>query len=111
MISGFVDLDRGGHSRHENDALRHLIDVDAHGDSLREPHPGEDRIDDGNALPVRLRIGDVDRAIDVGVTTRKCTLRTIDGNVRGTLSFEQRSSVAGASRCMARFRPTAQSRA
>jgi hypothetical protein len=76
MISGLVDLDRGGHSGHENDALRHLIDVDAHGESLREPHPGEDRIDDGNALPVRLCIGDVDLtgdANDVATHSRAVT--------------------------------------
>ena len=57
-------MDRCGYSGHENDAIRHFIDVDTHGDSLREPHPGEDRIDRGDALPVRLCVCDVDLACD-----------------------------------------------
>ena len=38
--------------------------MDAHRDTLRQPHPGEDRVDVGNPLPVGLRVGDIDRAGD-----------------------------------------------
>jgi hypothetical protein len=38
MIAGLIDLDRGGHSGHENDIPLYPVDVDTHGNSLREPH-------------------------------------------------------------------------
>jgi len=41
-------------------AIRYLIDVDAHGHALSEAHPGEDRVDRGDALLVGLRICDID---------------------------------------------------
>ncbi len=57
-----IDLDRGRHSRRQRHALRHFIDVDAHGYALGKAHPSEDRIDRGNPLLIGLRVGDVDRA-------------------------------------------------
>ena len=59
-----IDLHGGGHSRREHHALGHLIDVDAHRDALREAHPGEDRVDGREPLPVGLRVRDIDGAGD-----------------------------------------------
>jgi hypothetical protein len=49
-----IDLYSGGHFGYEYDSLWHLIDLNAHWNSLREPHPGEDWVDRRNPLPVRL---------------------------------------------------------
>src|SRR5580658_1155664 len=51
MISRVIDLDRGGHPGHESDALRDPVYLDAHGNSLREPHPCENWIDHRDPLP------------------------------------------------------------
>src|SRR5262249_30520589 len=48
----------------ENDALGHMIDVDAHRDALGQPHPGEDRVDLRKSSGAGLRIGDIDAARD-----------------------------------------------
>ncbi len=58
------DLDGGRHARRKNHALRHVIQMDAHRHALRRPHPGEDRVDCGEPLGVRLRIRHVDAARD-----------------------------------------------
>ena len=42
----------------------YIIYVDAHWNALREPHPGEDRVDRGEPFLVRLRICDIDRLGD-----------------------------------------------
>src|SRR6266853_1159388 len=42
-----IDLYGGGQSGREDDALRHLIDMDAHRNALCQAHPGEDRVDRG----------------------------------------------------------------
>ena len=63
-------MHRGGHPRRENYARRHMIDLDANWNPLRQPHPGEDRIDVGKALPIGLRVRHIDaprNAADVPV--------------------------------------------
>ena len=47
---------------YERALARDFIDIDAHRDTLSEADPGKDRIDRGEALPVWLRVGDVDAA-------------------------------------------------
>src|ERR1700760_1632869 len=59
-----VDLGGGGHAGGQDDGRRYVIDMNADGDTLGEAHPRENRIDGGDALTVRLRIRDVDRAGD-----------------------------------------------
>ena len=59
-----IDLHGGRHSCRKHHALRHLINMDAHGDALRQAHPGKDRVDVGEPLPIGLRVGDVDAAGD-----------------------------------------------
>src|SRR5262245_63375357 len=54
-----VDFHGGGLAGGENDALGHMIDVDAHGNALRQPHPGEDRVEMRESLWAGLRIGGV----------------------------------------------------
>ena len=41
-----------------------MIDVDADRNALGQAHPGEDRVDRGEALLGRLSVGDVDGAGD-----------------------------------------------
>jgi len=45
-----IDLHRSRHPGREDHTYRHLIDVDAHWYSLRQAHPGEDRVDRGEPL-------------------------------------------------------------
>src|SRR6516164_10431056 len=59
-----IDLHCGRHPRNEHHTLRHLIDVDAHWDTLCQAHPSEDRVDTGKTLPIGLRIRDIDAAGD-----------------------------------------------
>src|ERR1700722_3702793 len=63
-IARLIDLHRGGHPGHESEALRHLVDVDTHRNPLREPHPGEDRINRGDPLSIRLCVRDIDLTRD-----------------------------------------------
>src|SRR3954471_12076223 len=60
----YIDLHGGGHPRCKHHAFGHRVDMDAHRDTLGQPHPGEDRVDIGDPLPVGLRVGDIDRAGD-----------------------------------------------
>src|SRR5215831_9808211 len=62
--SGGADLHRCSHPGGEDHPIGHLIDVDAHRNALRQPHPGEDRVNVGKPLPVGLRIRDIDTAGD-----------------------------------------------
>src|SRR5262252_2667075 len=55
-----VDFHGGCLAGGENDALGHMIDVDAHGNALGQTHPGEDRVDLRESLRAGLRIRDVD---------------------------------------------------
>src|SRR5229473_7971054 len=64
-----IDLHGASHAGRQYHAFRHLIDVDAHRDALGQPHPGEDRIDVGQALAVGLGISDVDAARDAADVT------------------------------------------
>src|SRR5260370_30391965 len=57
-----IDLHGRRHPCREDHTLWHLIDVDAHRYALRQAHPGEDRVDVGEPLPVGLRVCDVDAA-------------------------------------------------
>src|SRR5580692_4640461 len=59
-----IDLNGGGHPGRKHHALGYLIDVDAHRNALRQTHPGEDRVDLSQPLPVGLRVCDVDAAGD-----------------------------------------------
>jgi hypothetical protein len=59
-----IDLDGGGHAGGKDNAWGHLIDMDADRDALGQAHPGEDGVDVGDALIVRLRVRNVDRAGD-----------------------------------------------
>ena len=59
-----IDLHRGRHPGREDHTLRHLIDVNAYWDALRQPHPSEDRVDRGQPLSVGLRVRDIDPARD-----------------------------------------------
>ena len=55
-----IDLYRGGHSGRQDHTWRHVIDMNAHRDPLGQTHPGKYRIDLSQALPVGLRVCDVD---------------------------------------------------
>jgi hypothetical protein len=57
-----IDLDRGGHAGDQANAVRYLIDPDAHGHALSKAHPSENRVDSGKPLLVGLRVRDVDTA-------------------------------------------------
>src|SRR6266446_5910900 len=59
-----IDLHSSRHPGCEDHTLRHLIDVDAHRNALRQAHPGEDRVDRGEPLPVGLRVRHIDAARD-----------------------------------------------
>src|SRR5271169_5366132 len=59
-----IDLHGRGHPSRQDHTLRHLIDVDAHRNALRQAHPGKDRVDLSQPLTVRLRVRDVDAAGD-----------------------------------------------
>src|SRR5713226_5554397 len=59
-----IDLHGGGHASHQPDAIRHLINVDAHRHALRKTHPGKNRIYRGKSRLIRLRVRDVDAAGD-----------------------------------------------
>src|SRR5258707_2229151 len=59
-----IDLNGSCHASHQADAIRHLIDVDAHRHALRKAHPGEDRIYRGEPSLIRLRVRDVDATGD-----------------------------------------------
>ena len=62
-----MDLDRGGHARHEHHALRNRFELDAQGDALRQAHPREDRVRRRDALIVRLRVRDPGAAMVLDV--------------------------------------------
>ena len=47
-----------------HDVGRHLVDMDADRDALGQAHPGEDRVDGRDPLPVGLRVRHVDGAGD-----------------------------------------------
>src|SRR6266568_6303886 len=64
-----IDLHRASHAGRQDHAFRHLIDMDAHRDALGQPHPGEDRIDVGQALAVGLGIRDADATRDAADMT------------------------------------------
>src|ERR1700692_3166620 len=66
-----IDLHGSGHASHQADAIRHLIDVDAHRHALRKAHPGKDRIYRGEPRRVRLYVRDVDAAGDAADMARK----------------------------------------
>src|SRR5258707_6036034 len=55
-----IDLHRSGHSGCKSHTGWDLIDDDAHREALRQANPGEDRVDGGEALPIGLRVRDVD---------------------------------------------------
>ena len=55
---------RRSHASHQSDAIRHLIDADAHRHALRKPDPGEDRIYRGEPRLIRLRVRDVNAMSD-----------------------------------------------
>src|ERR1700681_1867124 len=59
-----IDLHRGRRASHQSDAIRYLIDVDAHRHALRKADPSEDRIYRGEPRLIRLRIRDVDATGD-----------------------------------------------
>jgi hypothetical protein len=59
-----IDLHGGRHSCRQDHTLGHLIDVDAHRNTLGQANPGEDWVDVGEPLPVGLRVCDVDAARD-----------------------------------------------
>src|SRR6266480_702158 len=59
-----IDLNRRRHSGCQDNALGHVIDMDANRDPLRQPHPGEDWVDRGDPLSVWLCVGPVDRTGD-----------------------------------------------
>ena len=65
-----MDLDRGGHARHEHRALRNRFELDAQGDALRQAHPREDRVRRRDALVVRLRVRDPGAAMVLDVQLR-----------------------------------------
>ena len=62
--AGGSDLDRRGDAGHQLHPLRNGIDVNFNRDTLCQPHPGEDRIDRGDAQLIGLRVWHVDRASD-----------------------------------------------
>src|SRR6516165_7831583 len=65
-----IDLHGRRHPGGQDDALGHLIDMNTDRDALRQAHPGEDRVDIGETLPVGLCVCDVDAtgdAVDMAV--------------------------------------------
>src|SRR5580658_1633450 len=66
---GALDLDGGRQSGHQSHALRHLIQVDAHGNALCKANPGKDRIYRGQPLLVWLGVRDVDSTRNSGNMT------------------------------------------
>jgi hypothetical protein len=58
------DLHGGGHTLRQHYPLRHLVDMDAYRNALRQAHPGEDRVDVGEALPIGLRVRNINAAGD-----------------------------------------------
>jgi hypothetical protein len=70
-----IDLHSSCHASHEAQAVRYLIDVNAHRHALRKPYPGENRIYRGEPRLIRLRVRDVDAASDaVDMATDKLTV-------------------------------------
>src|SRR6266851_2375217 len=65
-----IDLHSSCHASHEADAVRYLIDVDAHWHALRKSHPGEDRIYRGEPRLIRLSVRDVDATGDAADMAR-----------------------------------------
>ncbi len=76
-----IDLHGGRHAGHQADAIRHLIDVDAHRHALRKAHPGEDRIYRGEPRLIRLRVRDVDATGDAAdmATNELAVAHQLDG--------------------------------
>src|SRR5437879_4204621 len=64
LASPIIDLDGGGDAGRQHDTWRHHIDMHAHRYALREAHPGEDWVDGGNPLIVRLCVRNIDRTSD-----------------------------------------------
>jgi hypothetical protein len=61
-----VDLDRGCHAGDQADAVRYLIDPDAHWHPVGKPYPREDRVNVGKPLIVWLCVRDIDVPRDAG---------------------------------------------
>src|SRR6516165_3672381 len=59
-----IDLHGRRHPGGQDDALGHLIDMNTDRDALRQAHPGEDRVDVGETLPIGLCVYDVDATGD-----------------------------------------------
>ena len=59
-----VDLHGSCHSDHQPEAIRDMIDVDAHRHALRKAHPSEDRIYRGESGLIGLCVRDVDATSD-----------------------------------------------
>src|SRR5882757_687681 len=66
-----IDLHGSCHASHQADAIRHLIDVDAHRHALRQTHSGEDQIYGGEPSLIRLCVRDVDATGDAADTATK----------------------------------------
>src|ERR1700751_2316146 len=56
--------DAAGHSCNERHLRRDLFDPDTHRNSLRKPHPGEDRVDVWKTLRAACRVRGADAARD-----------------------------------------------
>jgi hypothetical protein len=67
--SSTVDFHGGRHAGGESHALGYMVDMDAHRDTLRQTHPGEDRVDPRETSRAGLRIRDVDAARDAVYVT------------------------------------------
>jgi hypothetical protein len=55
-----INLHGSRHAGQQQNAIRHLIDVNAYLHTLRKAHPGEDRIYQGEPRGVRLSVRDLD---------------------------------------------------
>src|SRR5258708_10372036 len=60
----WIDLHGSRHASHQSDVIRHLIDMNAYRHTLRQPHPGEDRIHRSEPRLIRLRVRDIDASGD-----------------------------------------------
>src|SRR5262249_42927596 len=73
--SPIIYLDGSCHAGCKHDAGRHLIDMHANRDALRETYPRKDRVDTRDPLTRGLSVRDVDRARDaVDVTAHDLTV-------------------------------------
>ena len=67
----FLYLHSGRLTRDKAQTIRDMVNLESHRHALREPYPGENRIDGGETLRVRLRVRDVDAARDAADMTAK----------------------------------------